>query len=133
MYSDLDKFNELELEFGVDSFTDINLIAKNEEINKRLKERKLVEESDLSIAEKLFGNNENENVVELPNENKKCIKPIELPKKFDKKQYNNNNVLKQKELSKIKREEKENMSRHSEIYGECSEDKHLNYENKYNN
>jgi hypothetical protein len=110
------------------SFSSI-IMQSEEEIKKRLEERILVEESDLSIAKNLFGNEEDNNKLEI----EKKPKPIqfEKPKKLISKQYENE--LKQKELAKIIREKKATEAKHIELYGEFIEDEYSHYEDKFNN
>jgi hypothetical protein len=104
-------------------------IIQSEEVKKRLEERKLVEESDMAIAKKLFGNDDYCCELEIKNK----LKPLqfEKPKKFISKQYENE--LKQKELAKIRRENKSAQARHIEMYGECVQDEYSQYEDKFNN
>ena len=116
-----DDLEDWELDFSVP-----NIIIQNEEQKKRLEERKLVEESDMAIAKKLFGNEEDE-TESFKQKNIEFAKP----KKFISKQYENE--LKQKELARIIREKKEKEAKHIELYGECIEDEYSHYDDKFNN
>lgn len=77
MCDDLNDFDDFEIEpVPVD-------IVKNEELTNRLKERKLVEESDLAIVKRLFGIDEEEVVAETKPEPNKIIinsKPMKFNK-----------------------------------------------------
>jgi hypothetical protein len=117
-------------DWELEDFTFPNtVIQSEEEIKKRLEERRLVEESDMAIAKTLFGNEENDSELEI----EKNQKPIqfEKPKKLVSKQYENE--LKQKELAKIIREKKAAEAKHIELYGEYVEDEYSHYEDKFNN
>jgi hypothetical protein len=103
------------------------IIQSDEEIKKRLEERRLVEESDMAITKNLFGNEDYEPEIE----NKQKTLQSEKPKKFISKKYENE--LKQKELAKIIREKKLAEAKHIELYGECIEDEYSHYDDKLNN
>jgi hypothetical protein len=104
-----------------------NIIIQSEETKKRLEERRLVEESDMTIAKNLFGNEKDETEIESKN---KQIIHYSKPKKIISKKYENE--LKQKELAKIVKEKKAAQAKHNELYGESIEDEYSYYEDKFN-
>ena len=117
-------------DWELEDFSFSTIIIQSEEIKKRLEERKLVEESDMAIAKKLFGNEEDEKVNETEIETKQKNIQLQKPKKIISKKYENE--LKQKERAKIIREKKENEAKHIELFGECIEDEYSHYEDKFN-
>ena len=130
MYDDLDDFvwDSSELEG-----TSTNIPPSKETI-KRLEERRLVEESDIAIVKKLFGNedyeckitNTNTNTNTNVNVNVNRIKS-ENNKVIISNQYKNE--LKQKESAKLRQKQKEMNAKHIELYGEY-ENTYYDYEDK---
>lgn len=102
-------------------FTIPVLSVQNQEQLKRLEERRLVDESDNSLARALFSGEEDDLQREefIKNETKSIIKP--LPK-TEKKAPKKNIPSKQKELSKKLKEDKLRKERERELYGEAEED-----------
>jgi hypothetical protein len=109
----------------------------SEEQLKRLKEIRLVEESDNGLTRNLFSNEEDLAVKEF--EQKKLIKSLikSLPKTGKEKKNNTSskqkeNEEKQKELSKKNKEEKNIKKRENEIFGEADEDnEYAKYEDMF--
>jgi hypothetical protein len=106
----------------------------SEEQLKRLKEIRLVEESDNSLTRNLFSNEEDLAVKDVV-EQKILIKSL---LKTGKGQKNNTsskqkeNEEKQKELSKKNKEEKNIKKRENEIFGEADEDnEYAKYEDMF--
>jgi len=116
-------------DWELEDFTILNTIIQSEQEKKKLEERKLVEESDLAIAKRLFGNEDYETEMDIQNKQKTI--QHEKHKKLISKQRENE--LKQKELAKIIREKKVAEERHDELYGEYVEDEYSHYEDKFNN
>jgi len=119
MYDDLDDFvwdSELE-------GTSTNIPPSKETI-KRLEERRLVEESDIAIVKKLFGNEDYECKITIVNTS--TIKS-ENNKVRISNQYKNE--LKQKESAKLRQKQKEMNAKHIELYGEY-ENTYYDYEDK---
>jgi len=116
-------------DWELEDFTIPNTIIQSEQEKRKLEERKLVEESDLAIAKRLFGNEDYETEMDIQNKQKTI--QLEKHKKLISKQRENE--LKQKELAKIIREKKAAEERHNELYGEYVEDEYSHYEDKFNN
>jgi len=109
-------------------FTIPVLSVQNQEQLKRLEEKRLVEESDNSLARSLFSGEEEDLLREefIKNETKTIIKPLpKTEKKAPKKNIpskQKENEQKQKELSKKLKEDKLRKERERELYGEAEED-----------
>jgi len=105
--------------------------VENKEREKRLLEqRKLVEEADAELTEKLFSKEKKKLVTAQQHNTFKPIikkeKPTELLEKRQKELKD-----KQMEESKKRKEDKEYKMRLQEIYGEAEEDIYDNIEDKY--
>ena len=105
---------------------------KNKEELKILEERRLIEESDNHLTKNLFSNEEDLIYEDLKQEN---IKPLRIHENKTLKQKmvskQKINEEKQKVLSKIIKQKKENKDREKELYGEAENDeydKYLEYE-----
>ena len=120
MYDDLDDFF-WDSELGGTSTN----IPPSKETIKRLEERRLVEESDIAISKKLFGNEDYECKITNTNVNVNTIKS-ENNKVRISNQYKNE--LKQKESAKLRQKQKEMNAKHIELYGEY--DTYYDYEDK---
>ena len=116
-------------DWELEDFTIPNTNIQSEQEKRTLEERKLVEESDLAIAKRLFGNEDYETEMDIQNKQKTI--QHEKHKKLISKQHENE--LKQKELAKIIREKKAAEERHNELYGKYVEDEYSHYEDKLNN
>jgi hypothetical protein len=103
----------------------------NEEQLKQLNVRKLVEESDKALTKDLF---EEDFAYKEFNkyEHNKIVVPIgkKEPKKnlISKKNYNEQ---KQKEISKLTKENKAKKEREKELFGEAKEDEYTQYEEMF--
>jgi hypothetical protein len=97
----------------------------------RLKERKLVEDSDANLIKQLFGYKEELVLEEI---NKQPLKPLNVIENLKNKVSNKmENELKQKELSKKNKEEKFIQKKIFELYGKAEYDYEHKYEDKFYN
>jgi hypothetical protein len=97
----------------------------------RLKERKLVEDSDSNLIKQLFGYKEELVLEEI---NKQPLKPLNVIENLKNKVSNKmENELKQKELSKKNKEEKFIQKKNFELYGKAEYDYEHKYEDKFYN
>ena len=98
------------------------LSIPNEEQLKRLEERRLIEECDNDLTRDLFSKGEDLEVIKTKPEQKLVTKYLPETEKKTKNNKQQENELKQKELSKKTREDKLRRAREREIYGEAEED-----------
>ena len=101
-------------------------ILNTDEQNKKLEEKKLIEESNKELVEDLFLDKK----IEIE---KKVKKPLEIKKKEKRKKFKSTlqNELKQKEISKRNKEIKLKKQKEIEIFGgDDYDDEYLDYEDK---
>jgi len=111
------------------------LNVPNPEQLKRLEERKLIEESDLANAKDLFKLNDDEidlTLKEIKDLNKRPNNfQVKKPKREKTVSNQKANEEKQKELAKIRKEQKAKKERENELYGDTIDDEYADYEDKF--
>lgn len=121
-------------------------VQQREEQLKRIEERRLVEESDNALTNKLFQkeNNKEKDVEEdlvyedlnqkptINQTNTNNVNKTNQTNKTNKVNKNKENEQKQKELSKKLKEEKARREKEKDLFGEAEyDDEYANYEDKF--
>lgn len=112
------------------------LNIQTQEQLKRLKEQKLIEEADEAISRDLFNNINNYSNKEIYNQQNFDITICEEKKIYKREKKISNqklNEIRQKEQSKIIKEQKTKQENAKELYGESEYiDEYAEYEDKFN-
>ena len=122
----IDSWEDLEIE----NIVIPGLHVPNKEQIKQLEERKLIEESEITLMKDYFDNKSNNNNItcNINSNNKEIIENKKIKPKISKQKENE---LKQKELSIKLKNKKKAEKKHSEAFGEFIYDEYDKYDSKF--